>query len=148
MGNPPDGGLRRQQPPTREIWKGETRWRGYISRHPCYSGARSGHASGGGSHSIPWCLLHYLAPRLGGESAGRLPCMCTGSPRGNSNGKIPILSSLPRLGGSTCRPAATSCTKAANLDLWRHPLRWRRYNKEGTGPQSVNLCQTQSTELL
>ena len=31
---------------------------------------------------------------------------------------------------------------------WRHPIRQRRYNKEETGPQSVNLCWTQSTELL
>ena len=30
----------------------------------------------------------------------------------------------------------------------RHAIRQRRYNKEGTGPQSVNLCQTKSTELL
>ena len=32
--------------------------------------------------------------------------------------------------------------------LWRHPLKWRRYSKEGTGPQGVDLHQTQSTELL
>ena len=68
-GNPPDGeGLRRWQPPTREIYGGEAQWRCDISRHPCCSGTRSGHASRGGSHSIPWCLLHYLAPQLGGGS--------------------------------------------------------------------------------
>ena len=32
--------------------------------------------------------------------------------------------------------------------LWRHPLRGRRYSKEGAGPQCVDLRQTQSTELL
>ena len=32
--------------------------------------------------------------------------------------------------------------------LQRHPLRGRRYSKEGSGPQGVDLCQTQSTELL
>ena len=32
--------------------------------------------------------------------------------------------------------------------LWRHPLRGRRYSKEGTGPQGVDLHWTQSTELL
>ena len=32
--------------------------------------------------------------------------------------------------------------------LHRHPVRGRRYNKEGTGPQAVSLCQTHSTELL
>ena len=32
--------------------------------------------------------------------------------------------------------------------LHRHPVRGRRYNKEGTGPQGVDLHQTHSTELL
>ena len=30
----------------------------------------------------------------GGELAGRLPCMCTGSPGGNSSGKILIVSTF------------------------------------------------------
>ena len=68
--------------------------------------------------------------------------------------------SQPRLGGSACRPDATSWTKAAQPNKLRsersvgkptrqrHPLSGRRYNKEGTGPQGVDLHRTHTTELL
>ena len=100
VGNPLDGG-----PPTREIWRGEARWRCYISRHPCYSGTRSGHASRGGSHSMPWCLLHYLAPQLRGSHLVGSHACALGAQVAAVVAKILILSMFleagvgPQLGG-------------------------------------------------
>ena len=37
---------------------------------------------------------------------------------------------------------------SGEASLGRHPLRGRRYSKEGAGLQGVDLCRTQSTELL
>ena len=64
------GGLWRGQTPNGEIWRGEAQQRCHISRHSHHRGSRSGHASRGDGHSIPWSLLHDLAPRRGGNQLG------------------------------------------------------------------------------
>ena len=89
---PMGGGLRRWQPPTREIYRGRP---GGGATYPDIPAAvvlgvvmppEEAVTPYPGVCSTTW--LH----NWGGELAGRLPCMYTGSPCGSSNGKILVLS--------------------------------------------------------
>ena len=101
-----------------------------------------------------------------GAPESRLPCRCTWSLGGSSNGNIPIL--LPFPAGHSWEAHITAQVRwerqqaRGNIldqagptqqievrqirweaSRWRHPLLGRRYDKEGTSPQGVDLRQTE-----